>query len=155
MKENIEIEKNFKDNIEKYNSFLDFYFLQLVVKKTSIINIKIYFIQTDILDSFEAQEQERLDSLNKAINNIFIYEISSLKEFLDDIDLASKVILFLRIYKLKQRMQFIESIYRFNPFKTANRKIYPEKSNRKGILCNNFNMNFYLEIHRKTKIPTL
>ena len=52
-------------------------------------------------------------------------------------------------------MQFIESIYRFNPFKTANRKIYPEKSNRKGILCNNFNMNFYLEIHRKTKIPTL
>lgn len=56
--------------------------------------LTIFIRQTEINDAFETQEFERLENLKKTITNVFIFEISSLNEFLYDIDLASKVNIF-------------------------------------------------------------
>lgn len=50
------------------------------------------FYKTEINEAFEVHEIERLTALKITISNAFIYEISTLNEFLYDIDLASKVI---------------------------------------------------------------
>ena len=72
--------------------------------------------KNEILELFEVHEFERLDILKQTITNIFINEISSLNEYIFDIDLASKVALFYILKKFGNYnfFLFLESLYRFD-----------------------------------------
>ena len=90
VKENQECERTFKESIEKFNNFLDLYYMQLVFLKFFLGGSNFYE-KTEIHDAFELQECERLEALKKSVNSFYILEISSLNEFVYDIELGSKV----------------------------------------------------------------
>ena len=90
VKENQECEKTYKESIEKFNNFLDCYYMQLVYL-IFFLGWGNFYWKNETHDAFELQECERLEALKKSVNSFYILEISSLNEFVYDIELGSKV----------------------------------------------------------------
>lgn len=86
-----EIEQIYKSTINEYNEFLDYYNNQTVCYVLAYNSYLRFCLKISLMDSFQKQEEQRINIVKESVMKILISEISCIRNLQYDVDKISKV----------------------------------------------------------------